>query len=672
MDPLHLKKDEIEYELNVRGIFNLSNQRTRTSALREALLRKRAGIESEPTDSSRLFLSSYEIENCSNIYANIVAIAESAETGKLGLKECSSRLLHLKGRLGRVRVADSTENKHLKELQRCTFDAMNNIAILLGDITEAIPTTNIAQHSVNSQKSKSPPSLTSVNRPVQFGLSNRSPTYTQNQNHSEHQKSIVSERFPPAVGSIEDLEEEGHRNESLYNLGDLTPDEISDIANELHSANPSHRLPIENNIPNTAEFTLPGNTENTIAPPGSSVSERQFPVVNRALPSLNQPIRPTNNRHFLAPSFATNHRNALPIENRSVDFSNRRQNVNIAQDTSNSHRPLLNHIENYHSYRIHNERNHNVNDIRPEIFQRTQRYTIRNQIGSRKSIPVYQWRVVYSGDDKELHLYDFLSQVEVLRRSEQLSEEELLTSVVHLLSGRARLWYHSNYDNFHNWNQFTCALKKEFLPPNYDYILLSDISNRVQKSNETYSEFIMHMNALFRCLSCPLSEDYKLFLVRKNLVSRYAIGVAALDISNLQELSTACRRIDGALNRQTQLNLPFQQCNRNNSRPINRNNDRNRELNAVDVPADIDENNPEILEIKAKPNDRIDKNVPCNINQKLKCWNCSVEGHRFQECQLPRKKFCYRCGLPNVTVPNCQKCQGNEKRNLGAQGNDRA
>ena len=182
----------------------------------------------------------------------------------------------------------------------------------------------------------------------------------------------------------------------------------------------------------------------------------------------------------------------------------------------------------------------------------------------RKGVPIHQWKISFSGDDRSMHLYDFLSQLEVLKRSENFSEAELLQSIVHLLSGRARLWYYSNYENFNTWNEIVVSLKAEFLPPNYDFMLLSDISNRAQKSNESFAEFIMHMNALFRCLSCPVSDQYKLYIVRKNLLPRYAIGVALLDIANLQELTNACRRIDGALNRQNQIGMPFQHSSRVN------------------------------------------------------------------------------------------------------------
>ena len=111
----------------------------------------------------------------------------------------------------------------------------------------------------------------------------------------------------------------------------------------------------------------------------------------------------------------------------------------------------------------------NVADIaknRPQIYQDIhERDFTRNihrfRIGV--PVPIHQWKISFSGDDRSMHLYDFLFQVEVLRRSENLVETKLLKSIV-LLSGRARLWYYSNYENFNTWNELVGSLKAEFLP----------------------------------------------------------------------------------------------------------------------------------------------------------------------------------------------------------------
>ena len=56
MDPIHLNEDELEYELTLRNIYNLSNRRTKTSALRDILLKERMRVEVEPRESSHLHI----------------------------------------------------------------------------------------------------------------------------------------------------------------------------------------------------------------------------------------------------------------------------------------------------------------------------------------------------------------------------------------------------------------------------------------------------------------------------------------------------------------------------------------------------------------------------------------------------------------------------------------
>lgn len=155
-------------------------------------------------------------------------------------------------------------------------------------------------------------------------------------------------------------------------------------------------------------------------------------------------------------------------------------------------------------------------------------------------------------------MLEFVCQVEIYQRSEQVFSAELIYSIIFLLTGRARLWYQSVYISFRSWDEVVAAMKKEFLPPNHEFSLFTEINNRAQRSNESYAEFITHIQVLFNCLSVPISEQHKLFIVQRNLFPRYA--VAPLEIRSLQELSDACRRIDNApsnSNRQA-LNLPFQ------------------------------------------------------------------------------------------------------------------
>lgn len=132
--------------------------------------------------------------------------------------------------------------------------------------------------------------------------------------------------------------------------------------------------------------------------------------------------------------------------------------------------------------------------IPPTPIHRTSRTPVRSlyQIppiyARRSAIPLSQWRIEFKGDGSGLH--DFLSQVSLLQRSESVSDSEMLYSIVHLLSGRAKPWFSSVGNQFQDWPEVVIAMKKEFLPANYDYVLLNDITNWEQKRNESFGEFI--------------------------------------------------------------------------------------------------------------------------------------------------------------------------------------
>lgn len=126
---------------------------------------------------------------------------------------------------------------------------------------------------------------------------------------------------------------------------------------------------------------------------------------------------------------------------------------------------------------------HSENSLFPQASRVHQIVANENFPQPRRTVPVHQWKLSFSGDSKGLHLYDFLSQIELYKCSERVSNAELLAAIVHLLNGPARMWYQSMHGVFRSWEELVAALKNAFLPPNYNYIFLSDISNRFQRPN---------------------------------------------------------------------------------------------------------------------------------------------------------------------------------------------
>lgn len=278
-------------------------------------------------------------------------------------------------------------------------------------------------------------------------------------------------------------------------------------------------------------------------------------------------------------------------------------------------------------------------------------------------MPIHQWRISFSGDGKGRHLYDFLSQIRLYRESEQVTSNELLSSVVHLFNGRAKLWYQSVHGHYRTWNDLVDAMRNEFLPPGYDFMLLDSISNRLQKPNESASEYMMHMKSLFNCLTVEISEEHM-------------IGIVPICMSSLDQLSSVCRRIDSAYNRSLQIPLIFTETySQPYYRPAQTAFNNSRELNVVDDEQLDFEEYPEVCAVRRQFNSRSQPpiaerpSLAQRSGGRAKCWNCDGEGHIFPQCtEAKRGKFCYKCGKADVITWHCPNCSGNANRNPDSRG----
>lgn len=388
-------------------------------------------------------------------------------------------------------------------------------------------------------------------------------------------------------------------------------------------------------------------------------------------------------------------------DNVQSNFPNVKNNSNPAQNSQNWYAYQEQHRNDRYNVVNTNRNGRTDQQNGSDNPQNNASPTIRtNHI--RKTVPVHQWRCSFSGDGKGAHLYDFLTQASIFQRSEHVSNVDLFESIIHLLNGRARLWYLATRDQYENWNDCVVALKAEFLPENYDFILMNDISNRVQKQNESFAEFITQMLSAFKCLSIELSEDYKLFIVKRNLLPKYSEAIAPFQIQTLSQLSQICRSIDNSNVIKKNHSLPFQQY------PSYTDNFRNRfgrDINLVDrgtpiaavnladtinYPMNFVEHSDancedsrtfdnqiafqsenELQDICAYQNNRPQRRAQNgqHTTTRLKCWNCLQEGHLWQNCAVRKEVvFCYSCGFRGVISINCPKCRGNGTGNPGSQG----
>lgn len=174
---------------------------------------------------------------------------------------------------------------------------------------------------------------------------------------------------------------------------------------------------------------------------------------------------------------------------------------------------------------------------------------------------------------------------------------------------------------------------------------------------------------MFKLLAVPINEQHKLCIIEENMLPKYAIAVAAIEITSLRQLANICRRTDYADEKNSARVSQNERAHntRTQSRPSSGGLRELQEVDAVYSCVGNDdgfsgfENTPghdrEVAEIR-RSNNRDEAKVP-NVERR-KCFNCLREGHNFSECTVAKTgQFCYRCGSRDVTTFTCQKCPKN-------------
>lgn len=344
---------------------------------------------------------------------------------------------------------------------------------------------------------------------------------------------------------------------------------------------------------------------------------------------------------------------------------------------------------------INNERSNNGNDLRN--FNITSRYP-----------RVHQWDIRFTGDGNGMSLSDFLIKVDIFAQGEGIEDEQLLIHIHKLfpLNSKAYKWYWSNIRGFRNYKDFIRQIRLEFLPSNYDFLLKDEINNRIQGNEETFSEFITDLKTMFQRANPPLGEDFKLFVIQKNMNPEYLTQTTTHNFNNVEQLIGICKRFDEVKLLKERRKLSTQYYNNNvtlvepscHPRASMCNNSfRPKQIGNVHCveyskccnhtcenethPAQILnrnekahsfgnlQNSKECNEFQQittchqyeGQNDGFVDMVSSNVKNKvfdMVCFNCKNPGHRRQHCNQPQtRKYCYLCGTDGVISTNCSNCR---------------
>lgn len=247
-----------------------------------------------------------------------------------------------------------------------------------------------------------------------------------------------------------------------------------------------------------------------------------------------------------------------------------------------------------------------------------------------RSTPVMKWNLKFTGDPKGMSVHTFLERVTELRIARNVSETELFGQALDLFEGRALLWYRANRNRTNNWKGLATLLTRHYEPPDYRARLLQEIMSRTQDSSESIVDYLACMTAMFERYG-NVSEELRLDIICKNLSPFYIMQLPA--VKTLSELEEECLKLEikkfraehhvaPTLKRSAHVEPDFAFV-KSQSEPL-----------ATD----------EAYAIRPGP------------SRPMTCWNCQKTGHLRQDCTAAQKRFCYRCGQPDVTVRTCPTC----------------
>lgn len=109
-----------------------------------------------------------------------------------------------------------------------------------------------------------------------------------------------------------------------------------------------------------------------------------------------------------------------------------------------------------------------------------------------------------------MSLNAFLEQVDEMKQSRHVSDDELFNSAYDLFSEVALIWYRGNKKKATDWPSLVKLLREEFLPKNYNDRLFKQIKERTQHPDEPMGIYIAFMNNHFERLTIKVPESSRI------------------------------------------------------------------------------------------------------------------------------------------------------------------
>jgi hypothetical protein len=161
-----------------------------------------------------------------------------------------------------------------------------------------------------------------------------------------------------------------------------------------------------------------------------------------------------------------------------------------------------------------------------------------------RGLRVEKWNFRYSSTGG-LSLVEFLRRVDRYRETQNVSDENLVRKAFFLFEGVALDWYDENRHRFRKWKDVVAGLRSAFVAEDNDFLVRQKCEGRKQQNAETFEVYLAQMSKLFQGLSYKMPDQEKFEILKRNVKSSHRLGIALLQVENLDDLKNACRCLDG-------------------------------------------------------------------------------------------------------------------------------
>lgn len=160
-------------------------------------------------------------------------------------------------------------------------------------------------------------------------------------------------------------------------------------------------------------------------------------------------------------------------------------------------------------------------------------------------LPVYKWKINFSGKNDKSDAFEFLRIVKSKSRSYCISDDELFASASDLFTGEASKWYFSQ--QFLDWNDLETKLISDFMQVNYFEDLIDTIRQRKQTPSESIVQFVTIFEDNCSRLLFPIAAQEKISILKRNVLYKYQPYVALAQFNSVNELKHALKILEATM-----------------------------------------------------------------------------------------------------------------------------